>query len=324
MSGASPVSLVGLRSGSLLETYRILDEVVACGSMSQAAWNLDLDVSVVSRQVASLERAFDCKLLERHRRGVRITEAGALVAQHVRQVLRQQERLRQELDDLRELRSGSIRVAATAGAICGPLSRALAAFSRQYPAVQIELFHTSSEQVAPALHRGDAELGAGLDITPEPGIEIVARLPDILAALIAPDHPFARRSKVALADLQDQPIGTFERNSGIGRTLQRLALHGTAVQPTLVTNSLEALKQMAATGVGIALLCPHSAQYEMDRGQLVAVPLDANGPVSITLEICTLRGARRTSALDAFIAALLQQRGIVPGTEVIASATSAM
>jgi DNA-binding transcriptional LysR family regulator len=311
MSAASPVSLVGLRSGSLLENYRIFDEVAACGSMSQAAWNLDLDVSVVSRQIAGLERALDCTLLERHRRGVRMTEAGALVAQHVRRVLGQQERLRQDLDDLRELRSGSIRVAATDGAICGPLSRALASFTRRYPGVQIELFQASSEQVVPALHRGDAELGAGLDIELEPGIEILARLHDILAAVVAPDHPLARRRKVTLAELQGQPIGTFERNSGVGRALRRLAGPGIApVRPTLVTNSLEALKQMAASGAGIALLCPHSTQREVQQGLLVAVPLDADGPVRITLEICTLRGERRSAALEAFIGTLLRQGGV--------------
>jgi DNA-binding transcriptional LysR family regulator len=316
MSGASPVSLIGLRSGSLLESYRIFDEVAACSSMSQAAWNLDLDVSVVSRQIAAMERAFDCSMFERHRRGVRLTEAGALVAQHVRRVLAQQGRLREELDDLRELRSGSIRIAATDGAISGPLSRAIAPFARQYPGVQVELFRASSEQVVPSLHRGDAELGAGLDIELEPGIEIVARLPDILAAAVAPRHALAGRPHIELAELRGHPIGTFERNSGVGRVLRRLAAQGgPAVRPTLVTNSLEALKQMAASGAGIALLCPHAAQREIQEGRLIAVPLHADGPVAITLEFCVLRGERRSFALNAFIAELLRRGGVEPVTQ---------
>jgi DNA-binding transcriptional LysR family regulator len=206
-------------------------------------------------------------------------------------------------------------VAATDGAICGPLARAIAGFTPRYPGVQIELFLASSEQVVPALHRGDAELGAGLDIKPEPGIEIVARLPDILAAVVAPDHKLARRTKVAFAELQGQPIGTFERNSGIGRALQKLAARGAApIRPTLITNSLEALKQMAATGTGIALLCRHSIQREIEQGQLVMVPLDADGPVTISLEIGTLRGERRSAALDAFIAELIGLGDVVPPT----------
>jgi DNA-binding transcriptional LysR family regulator len=306
----SPVSLLGLRSGSLLEGYAIFDEVAACGSMSQAAWNLDLDVSVVSRQIAAVERAFDCMLFERHRRGVRLTQAGLAVAEHVRRVLQMQGRLRDELDNLRQLRAGSLRIAATDGAISGPLSRVVASFVRQNPGVQIELFRASSEQVAPSLHRWDAELGAGLDVQPEPGIEIVARLPDVLAAVMAPGHRLARRRHVRFDELEGEAIGTFERNSGVGRSLQRVAAQGIRpARPTLVTNSLEALKQMAASGAGIALLCPHAAEKELREGQLVAVPLDANGPITITLEFCVLRGERRSFAIAAFIAELLKHGG---------------
>ncbi len=277
MSG-SPVSLLGLRSGSLLDSYSIFDEVAASGSMSQAAWNLDLDVSVVSRQIATVERAFDCTLFERHRRGVRLTEAGVAVAQHVHRVLQLEGRLREDLDDLRQLRSGSIRIAATDGAISGPISRTIAAFVRQYPGVQLELFRASSEQIVPSLHRGDAEFGAGLDILDEPGIEIVGRLPDVLSAAMAPDHPLAQRREVGLSELKGEAIGTFERNSGVGRTLQRLAAEGVrAGRSILVTNSLEALKQMAASGAGIALLCPHSIEAELREKRLVAVPLHADG-----------------------------------------------
>ncbi len=305
MSG-SPVSLVGLRTGSLLESYSIFAEVAACGSMSQAAWSLDLDVSVVSRQIAAVERAFDCVLFERHRRGVRLTEAGTAVARHVRHVLQMQGRLREELDDLRELRSGSVRIAATDGAISGPLSRTIGAFVRRYPGIRLELFRASSEQVAPTLHRGEAELGAGLDMRDEPGIEIVARLPDLLAAVVAPGHRLARQMQVTFSELEGEAVGTFERNSGVGRTLQRLASQGVRVgRLTLVTNSLEALKGMAESGAGVALLCPHSVAREIRENRLVAVPLRAGGQVSITLEFCVLRGERRSFALSAFITELL-------------------
>src|SRR5439155_25469462 len=121
----------------LLEAYRVIAEVAASGSMSAAAWNLDLDVSVVSRQVAAVERAFDCALFDRHRRGVRVTEAGGLVVRHIEPVLREEDRLRDELGDLRQLRRGSIRIAATDGAISGPLSIALSSFYRSYPGIQI-------------------------------------------------------------------------------------------------------------------------------------------------------------------------------------------
>ncbi len=307
MSHSSPVSLVGLRSGSLPEAYRIFAEVAACQSMSQAAWNLDLDVSVVSRQIASMERAFDCSLFERHRRGVRPTEAGQRVAEHVMQFLAEETRLREELRDLRKLRLGSVRIVATEGAISGPLSHMAAIFARLYPGVRVELFQTSSEQVLPALRRGDAELGAGLNIAPEPGIEMVAHFDDILAAAVAPGHALSQHPQVTLEALQDYPIGTFERNSGVGRTLQRLVAGGApALSPSLVTNSLHALRRLAESGAGVALVCPHSIQDEIRGGRLISVPVVRNGLIPITLNMCVLQGKRRSFALDRFIEELKQ------------------
>jgi DNA-binding transcriptional LysR family regulator len=277
--------------------------------MSRASWNLDLDVSVVSRQVAAVERAFDCALFERHRRGVRLTEAGALVTKHIERVLRQEDRLRDELGDLRQLRLGSIRIAATDGAISGPLSIALSTFCRNHPGVQIELFRASSEQIVPALHRGDAELGAGLDIGSDAGIQIVGHLDDILAAVVSPAHRLARRRRVTLADLAGDPIGTFERNSGVGRALLRLAGEGAALRPTLVTNSLEALKALAERGNGICLACPHAVQNEIRERRLVAVPVHAGGPVRIALDVCVLAGERRSFALKSFLEELVRLGG---------------
>jgi DNA-binding transcriptional LysR family regulator len=302
MSSASPASLVGLHSGSFLQAYRIFAEVAACGSMSRAAWNLDLDVSVVSRQIASIESTFDCSLFERHRRGVRPTEAGLRVTEHVMQFLAEDIRLRAELRDLRNLRRGSVRIAATEGAIAGPLSHVTATFARLYPGVCIELFETSSEQVLPTLHRGDAELGAGLDIGQESGIEIVAHYDDILAAAVAPGHALSGHQHVTLEELHPYPIGTFERNSGVGRTLQRLAAgEAPAITLALVTNSLHALRRLAESGAGVALVCPHSIQDEIREGRLIAVPMFRNGPVQIVLNVCVLQGKHRSFALDRFI-----------------------
>ena len=79
MISPTPSSLLGARSNTLLTSYYIFSELVGCKSMSEAAWNLDLDVSVVSRHVAAIEETFGCNLFDRHGRGVRLTTAGQVV-----------------------------------------------------------------------------------------------------------------------------------------------------------------------------------------------------------------------------------------------------
>ena len=58
MISPTPSSLLGARSNTLLTSYQIFSELAGCKSMSEAAWNLDLDVSVVSRHIAAVEHTF--------------------------------------------------------------------------------------------------------------------------------------------------------------------------------------------------------------------------------------------------------------------------
>ena len=128
---------------------------------------------------------------------------------------RKRDELRQTLVDLQQLRTGSLRIAATDGAISGPIATAMVAFAQQYPGIRIELFRASSEDVVPALHRGEAELGAGLNIAEEAGVDIAARITDVLAAVVASDHPIARRTRVGLEEVVE--VSDWHLRAQLGR-----------------------------------------------------------------------------------------------------------
>jgi DNA-binding transcriptional LysR family regulator len=307
----TPSSLLGARSNTLLGSYHIFAELVGCKSMSEAAWNLDLDVSVVSRHIAAVEQTFGCTLFDRHGRGVRLTPAGQLVADYVATVLGADARVRQQLADLHDLRSGHLRIIGTDGAIASPVPRALTALSQLYPGIKFELYRASSELVIPALREGKADVGAGLNLEPEAGVEIVASLDDELVAVMTADHPLAGSATVTLADVATFPVGTFERNSGVGRVLQKIGKReGISLTTTLVTNSLEALKQFCASEGRISLLCLHSVRSELDAGRLVAVRLRSTGrPVKLRLDACVDANTPRSFAVTAFLRQLVEQCG---------------
>jgi DNA-binding transcriptional LysR family regulator len=116
-----------------------------------------------------------------------------------------------------------------------------------------------------------------------------------------------------MAELRAYPVATFERNSGVGRSLQRLVAQGAPpLHPTMVTNSLHALRMLAESGAGVALVCPHSVQNELTQRRLIAVPVHANGPVPIALNICVLQGRRRSFALGRFIGELIKPDTVQP------------
>ena len=89
----------------------------------------------------------------------------------------------------------------------------------------------SSELIVPGLREGRAELGAGLNLGQETGVEMLARYQDKLAAVMAPDHPLAKSRTVTANAARRYPIGSCERNSGIGRVLQTLPERGADALP---------------------------------------------------------------------------------------------
>src|SRR5829696_746230 len=201
MISPTPSSLLGARSNTLLTSYQIFSELAGCKSMSEAAWNLDVDVSVVSRHIAAVEHTFGCPLFDRHGRGVRLTSAGQAVAEHISAVLQGESRVRQQLSELQVLRCGLLRIIGTDGAIASPVSQAVTAFSAHYPGVLFELYRASSELILSAVKEGRADIGAGLNLQPEAEVELASRLDDQLAAVMCPAHPLASKSSVHLCAL---------------------------------------------------------------------------------------------------------------------------
>lgn len=329
MISPTPSSLLGARSNTLLTSYQIFSELVGCKSMSEAAWNLDLDVSVVSRHVAAIEQTFECSLFDRHGRGVRLTAAGQIVAEYIASVLAADSRVRQQLADLQGLRSGILRIIGTDGAIASPIPRALTTLSRLYPGIKFELYRASSELIIPAVREGRADIGAGLNLESEVDVDIVASLDDQLAAVMTRDHPLAGTESVTLADIHQYALGTFERNSGVGRVLQKISKRdGVPLTATLVTNSLEALKQFCATDRRISILCVHSIQAELRSGVLAAINLKSRGrSVRMRLDVCAAADTPHSFAVTALLDQLVSSCGFsrkTAGARSDAAITSAV
>jgi DNA-binding transcriptional LysR family regulator len=313
----SPVALTGMRDGTMLTHYRVFVEVAATSSMSEAAWNLDLDVSVVSRHIATLERIFDCSLFERHRRGVRLTEAGAVLNGYFADMIRLEDRARQEIADLRGLRRGSLRIVSTEGAIVTPLAKAISTYSAAHPMISIELFRASSEQIIRWLRDGHADIGAGLNIEIENDIEILATFRDTLSAVVSKNHPLANRKNVPLGEVFTYPVGCFERNSGVARTLRRhSARSGVEMTTVLTTNSLAALRRFCTNDIAVSIVCPYSVQEDITRGNLVAVPLDARGPIYVRTDLCIMKNTAQNFAVSEFIRILVDEYGFSASVEV--------
>ena len=141
-----------------VKQLRVLKEVAEHGSFSSAAAALSYSQPAVSQQIAALERHAGARLLDRTSRGVRLTDAGRALVGHTDAILARLADAEAELEAIRELRGGQIRLASfpTGGASLIPV--ATAAFRRRHPGIDISLSVAVMEGAVERLKTGEVDV----------------------------------------------------------------------------------------------------------------------------------------------------------------------
>ncbi|MER7625616.1 LysR family transcriptional regulator [Streptomyces sp. NPDC126503] len=202
-----------------LERLRTLDAVARHGSVSGAAEGLHVTTSAVSQQLSKLEREVGQQLLAKNGRGVRLTDAGFLLAEHAAAILAQVQRAQADIEAQRGQVVGEVRLAAFPTAARGLLPGALTALRAGHPDLRVRTAEMEPEPGVRAVLRGDADLAIVLDWSnkraPVPGgLERAHLLDDSADVALPAGHRFAGREAVDLADFADEewvswPEGEF-------------------------------------------------------------------------------------------------------------------
>lgn len=281
---------------------RYFREVYRLKSIRQASTNLNVAPSAVSRQILRLEQMIGVPLFERLPRGVAPTEAAEVLARFSRNFLLDVERVRGEIELLRGLQRGHIRIMSTEGLVAYLLNRTIAAFHRRFPGITYELALAGTDAVAKCLHDGSADIGLAFNAEPDPQLGFAAQIPDPLCAVVAPGHALAGATKLELSEIIPFATGVPERNFGIRHLIDAaLSTRKLQLAPVLVTNSIEALKGFARYGGGVTFLPCLPIRRELDRQVLVSVPIVENAFQQSTHDVCVLAGRRLPLAVEAFV-----------------------
>ncbi|MGW0823649.1 LysR family transcriptional regulator [Streptomyces sp. NPDC002845] len=261
-----------------LQRLRALHAVSVHGTIGAAATALGYTSSAVSQQIAKLERETRTVLLERHGRGVRLTEQAHRLAATAQELLAIVERAETELEEQRGLPAGQLSVAAFASAARGLMPGVLADLARRHPALDTRLTEIDPHLSVDLVAKGAVDMAVAhdWDIAPLPapeGVEQAVIGDDLCDLLVPADHPFAGRASVRRTDLKGerwicQPPGRV-CHDWLMRTLRAAGcepdiVHQADENPTLVA--------LVAAGLGIALI-PRLGRGPLPEG-VVEVALD--------------------------------------------------
>jgi DNA-binding transcriptional LysR family regulator len=259
---------------------RYLDEVARAGSIRKAAGRLNVASSAVNRQILALEAEIGTPIFERLRKRLRLTATGELLIQHVRQTLKEHDRVRARIEDLKGLRRGEVTIATMGGLAGALLARVLAQFRRGHPGVKLRIRLLPVGEIIQSVGNGEADLGFAFDLPRDPALETLASLDCRLGAVVAPGHPLAQEASVSLGDCVFYPLILAEPGltlrKAVDDAFRRSAI---AAEPSIETNSIELIKQTALLDLGVAILNAIDVIDERRSGQIRFLPLrDRNLP----------------------------------------------
>ncbi len=250
--------------------------VARLGSVSAAAEEMHLTQPAVSVQIGILEESARTPLLQRSGRGIRLTEAGELLAGYAGRILDLWREAGEEMATLQGVFAGTLRVGAvtTAEYLLPPL---LVTFANLNPKVKVQLKVGNRDEVVRLLAGQEIDVAIMGRPPSELKTSASAFAKHPMAFLAAPGHPLMQGRELTVDALAGAHLLVRERGSGTRTTVERLFKDaGVPLRIGSEMSSNEAIKQMCAAGFGVAFLSLHTCVLEFAAGVLKLLPLPGN------------------------------------------------
>jgi DNA-binding transcriptional LysR family regulator len=236
-------------------------------SFTRAAERVHISQSGVSAQIRQLEHEVGAQLFDRSARTATLTVAGKAALEHARAALAAADALTQAVGEVTDLIRGRLTVGMVIGCTLTPLFDALAAFHRAHPGVEISLLEGNSDRLVDDVRAGTIDLALiGAAATTPDGLAALTLITERLVTAVPASHPLARRRRVTLRDLSESPVVCMPTGTGL-RTLFDQACAASGVQPAIAlqASAADAIADLAARGLGVAILSQSMAERYRDR-----------------------------------------------------------
>lgn len=301
-----------------LRHLRYFLAVAEAGHMTRAAATLGIQQPPLSQQIKALEQSLGVTLLQRHPKGVALTEAGRQFAAEARRIVDDVAAMQQRMSRIARGLQGLLAVAFTSSAAAHAFTpEALRACRSRYPDIALQLSEDNAATITEAIAAGRLHCGfLRVPVARPAGVQLETLLNEPAVLALPLDHRLARlrRGKpqpVALAELEGERLILVRRPGAPGLYANLLALCAArGVQPLIVAEVERMMTNLnlVAAGVGLSVVPasmtgaqPHAIVYcPFERGVTLDAPLtlawraaDSNGPtatfVALVREIARAR-----------------------------------
>jgi DNA-binding transcriptional LysR family regulator len=280
-------------------------------SFRQAAADLFLSQSALSRRIEKLEEALGVKLFERTTRRVQLTNVGQAFLVNVRTALDGLEDAVLGVADLAAHRTGTVTLACVPSAVWHFLPEVLSQFSARFPRIRVRVHDESAQDVLNLVLAGEADFGINFTGAEEAEIVFEPIFEERYVLAMRRDHPLARRKSLSWKDTVGERYISVAKSSG-NRSVIDAALAGVEKHPLVFceVNHVSGVLALVEAGMGVAAVPGLSVLPGRPDG-IIGVPL-VNPAVHRTLGLISKRNHAMAPAartlFDMLAAALVKKK----------------
>lgn len=263
----------------MLSLYKleIFVAVVQEGSFSGAAKRLFITQPAVSQHIHDLEASLGTKLINRHKRGAVLTDAGETLYGYTKRILELVADAEAAVIDVEKLASGQLSVGATPGISSYLLPEWVGGFRERFPNLAVSIQTAVTTDIVAGVMNSTHQLGfveGELESHTSRYLGRLALQKIELALVVSPSHAWANQESVSIYELQDQPFVVRQPQSRT-RVWQDNLMSKFQVKPRIVGefDNLEAIKQAIQSNLGVGILPVYSIHRELKAGFLCELSL---------------------------------------------------
>jgi len=258
-----------------IESLKVFCDLTETESFTKAAQINGVTQSAVSQQISSLERQFKSLLIERSKKKFRLTREGQVLYDYSKQVISTYDALHSKLQEIKDIISGTIRVATIYSIGLHDLPPYVKRFLKAYPTVNIHVEYRRANQVYEDVLGNVVDLGLVAYPVKDPKLEIVPIKRDPLVLATHPHHPLAKSKLVKLKSLSGQKFIGFEPDIPTRKAIDKvLRDHNVEVNHVMEFDNIETVKRAVEIDAGIAIVPQSTVTQEIQKQTLAAMALD--------------------------------------------------
>ena len=258
-----------------VESLKVFCDLAETESFTKAAQINGVTQSAVSQQISALERQFKSLLIERSKKKFRLTREGQVLYDYSKQIIQTFDSLHNKLAELKDIISGTIRVATIYSIGLHDLPPYIKKFMKNYPTVNIHVEYRRANQVYDDVLSNVVDLGLVAYPVKDIKLEIVPLRKEPLVLICHPQHPFVKQKSIKLKQLAGQKVIGFEPDIPTRKALDKiLKEYEVEVKHVMEFDNVETVKRAVEIDAGISIVPLGTVTQEISKQTLASVTIE--------------------------------------------------